>query len=417
MTNKESNKVTRRDALKLIGVGSAGLLIGATGIEAATNKVTNFFSPNKAEASEILPFYGEHQQGIITPAQDFIYLASFNLETNSKSEVKQLYKKWTEASNLMSQGKEIGDDSILMNSSPPEDTGEAVGLQPMKISFTFGVGPTFFDKLSIQSKRPSQLKDLPHFPGDDLREEWNGGDLVVQVCANDQQVAFHGIRNLIRLGRGVVSLKWMQHGFQRSSNADPKAGTPRNLMGFKDGTGNPDTKDEKEMNSHVWVQSNDGPNWLTGGSYLVARRIRIRVEEWDRTAIKDQEVTFGRHRQTGAPIGEKDEFAKLDIKKKDDNGDLLIPADSHVSIARGSKLKILRRSYSYTDGLDMQTGKLDAGLLFVSYQRDPIKQFVPMQDKLAKMDRLNEYIEHNGSAIFACFPGAKKGSYIGEGLF
>lgn len=415
MKKLETNKVSRRDALKLIGVGGAGILIGATGIEAATEKVTNFFSPAKADAREILPFYGKKQQGITTPAQDFMYLASFKLETTSKADVKTMFKKWTEAAALMSEGKELGDSDFP--SSPPTDTGEATGLQPMKLTFTFGVGPSFFDRLSIQSSKPSTLKDLPHFPGDDLREEWNGGDIVVQVCANDQQVAFHGVRNLIRIGRGTVSLKWMQHGFQRSSGADPSGSTPRNLMGFKDGTGNPDTKDEKEMNTHIWVQNGDGPAWLTGGSYLVARRIRIRVEEWDRSSLQDQEQTFGRHRATGAPIGEKDEFAKLDLKKTDDNGKLMIPADSHVALAKGKgKIKILRRSYSYTDGLDIQTGKLDAGLLFVSFQRNLEKQFIPLQDKLAKMDLLNEYIEHNGSAVFACFPGVKNGSYIGEGL-
>lgn len=416
MANLETNKVSRRDALKLIGVGGAGILIGATGIEAATEKVTNFFSPNKADASEILPFYGDHQQGIITPAQDFMYLASFNLETTSKKDVEALFKKWTEAAAILSEGKEIEGSDV--QSSPPADTGEAIGLQPMKLTFTFGVGPSFFDTLSIQSKRPKQLKNLPHFPGDDLREEWNGGDIVVQVCANDQQVAFHGLRNLIRIGRGTVSLKWMQHGFQRSAGSDPSGSTPRNLMGFKDGTANPNTKDKEEMNQHIWIQKDNSPSWLAGGSYLVARRIRIRVEEWDRSTLNDQEVTFGRHRQSGAPLGEKDEFAELNLKKKDLNGNLMIPADSHVALARGNgKVKILRRSYSYTDGLDIQTGKLDAGLLFVSFQKDIEKQFIPLQERLAKMDLLNEYIEHNGSAVFACFAGVKKGSFIGEGLF
>lgn len=416
MSNLETNKVSRRDALKLIGVGGAGLLIGATGIEAATDKVTNFFTPNKVDASEILPFYGEHQQGIITPAQDFMYLASFQLETTSKKQIEALFKKWTEAAATLSEGKEIGEADV--SSSPPADTGEAIGLHPMKLTFTFGVGPSFFDKLSIQSKRPSQLKDLPHFPGDDLREEWNGGDIVVQVCANDQQVAFHGLRNLIRIGRGIVSLKWMQHGFQRSGGSDPSGSTPRNLMGFKDGTANPNPKDKVEMNKHVWIQNDHTPSWLAGGTYLVARRIRIRVEEWDRSTLNDQEATFGRHRQSGAPLGEKDEFAELNVKKTDSNGNLIIPADSHVALARGNgKVKILRRSYSYTDGLDIQTGKLDAGLLFVSFQQDIEKQFIPLQERLAKMDLLNEYIEHNGSAVFACFGGVKKGSYIGEGLF
>jgi deferrochelatase/peroxidase EfeB len=417
MSKPENRKVSRRDALKLIGVGSAGIIIGATGLDRATEKVSGLFSSNKAKAEEILPLYGKHQQGIITPAQDFIYLASFNLETKNIQEIKNLFKEWTEASSLMSEGRDIGNTSPLL-SSPPDDTGEAMGLNPMKISFTFGVGPQFFEDLNIQHKKPASLKNLPHFPGDELKEEWNDGSIVVQVCANDQQVAFHGIRNLIRIGRGTVSLKWMQHGFQRSAKSDPSGSTPRNLMGFKDGTGNPDVKNDQLMNEHVWIQNGDGPNWLTGGSYLIARRIRIRVEEWDRSSLKDQENTFGRHRFSGAPLGEKDEFTKVDTKKMDGNGSPMIPKDSHIALAHGDgKIKILRRSYSYTDGLDNQTGKIDAGLLFVSFQRDPFKQFVPMQKRLAQMDALNEYIVHNGSAIFACFPGVNKGSYIGEGLF
>jgi len=417
MSFLEKKKVNRRDALKLLGVGSAGLIIGATGLDRASEKVSNLLMPNKVKAEEILPFYGTHQQGIITPAQDFIYLASFNLETKNIQEVKKLFKEWTEASLAMSEGKEIGNTSPLL-SSPPDDTGEAIGLNPMKITFTFGVGPQFFEDLSIQHKKPASLKNLPHFPGDDLKEEWNDGSIVVQVCANDQQVAFHGIRNLIRIGRGTVSLKWLQNGFQRTATSDPSGSTPRNLMGFKDGTGNPDVKNAKLMNEQVWVQNGDGQNWLTGGSYLIARRIRIRVEEWDRSSLKDQEDSFGRHRISGAPLGEKNEFTKLDLKKKDSNGHPMIPKDSHVALAHGDgKIKILRRSYSYTDGLDIQTGKIDAGLLFVSFQRDPFKQFVPMQSRLAQMDALNEYIVHNGSAIFACFPGVKEGSYIGEGLF
>lgn len=189
-------------------------------------------------------------------------------------------------------------------------------------------------------------------------------------------------------------------------------------MGFKDGTGNPDVKDEQEMKKVVWADSADGSGWMHGGSYMVVRRIRMRIEVWDRSTLADQEATFGRHRNSGAPLGASGEFDSPDMEKKDASGKPVIPATSHFKLARGDgSVKILRRSYSYSTGIDHKTGQLDAGLLFVCYQRDPRKQFVPIQKALGKSDKLNEYIVHIGSAVFACFPGVKEGGYIGDTLF
>jgi len=295
------------------------------------------------------------------------------------------------------------------------DTGEAEGLSASQLTITFGVSAQFFvkdgiDRFGIKAKRPQALIELPHFAQDALQPEWTGGDIVVQVCADDQQVAFHALRNLIRRARGIATMRWNQAGFQRTKQADLKGETVRNLFGFKDGTGNPNVKDPAQLNQHVWVQSSDGPDWMAGGSYMVYRRIQMRLEVWDRTNLSDQELTFGRHRDSGAPLGGTDEFEPLQPKK--------LPDVSHARIAHGDgSIKILRRSYSYADGMDRKTGTLNAGLLFICYQRDPIKQFIPMQHRLAKNDKLNEYIVHRGSGLFACFPGVKKGSYIGEGLF
>jgi len=172
------------------------------------------------------------------------------------------------------------------------------------------------------------------------------------------------------------------------------------------------------MNKHVWVQPGDGPNWLANGSYLVVRRIQMFIEVWDRTTLKDQENTFGRYRENGAPIGQKTEFEKLDLKQKNEKGDYSIPVDSHTRLSHGDgSQQILRRAYSYSDGMDIKTGSFDAGLLFLCFQRAPSKQFIPIQNRLATMDKLNEYISHRGSAIFACLPGTKLGGFIGETLF
>lgn len=417
-----NKKMTRRDALKLAGVGGIGLLVGSGGMGAImqpkstpTNTAT---STGTGAVNGIVPFYGKHQSGIITPMQDFICMGAFDLTATDIADVRKLFQSWTAASARMTEGKGVGDESDNPH-LPPEDTGESIGLDPMRMTITFGLGASFFDnRFGLSSKRPAPLVDLPHFNSDDIRKEWEGGDIVVQVCANDPQVTFHAIRNLARIARGKAVLRWVQDGFQRTSASDPAGSTPRNLMGFKDGSNNPKVSDPAVADEIVWAQSSDDPSWMAGGSYMVMRRIRMRIEIWDRSSLDDQESTFGRHRQSGAPLGKTGEFDDLELHRKDSDGNLIVPSTSHVALANmEGKVKILRRGYSYSSGMDPKTGQLDAGLLFVCFNRDPRKQFIPMQQKLAAADQLNEYITHVGSGLFACLPGASEGGYIGDTLF
>lgn len=416
-------KISRRDLLRLAGVGGAGLLLGATGVGSLfSGQMRSAAKPasqvSQDKAGDIVSFYGKHQAGITTPAQDFIIFAAFDLTAAALGDVRKLFQDWTKAAASLARGELLGDANDNLN-MPPSDTGEAEGLSPSRTTVTFGVGPSFFDeRYGLAGKRPSPLIDLPAFGGDELREEWSGGDIGVQVNANDMQIAFHALRNLARIARGKAVLRWTQEGFQRTSSSDPSGATPRNLMGFRDGTGNPDVTDEAEMNSVVWASAADGTAWMNGGSYMAVRRIRMRVEVWDRSTLGDQEATFGRHRASGAPLGAVRERDKLDLDQKDERGKPVIPMNAHVRLAHGDgSVKILRRSYSYSSGMDNKTGQLDAGLLFICYNRDSRKQFIPMQQKLGQSDLLNEYIVHTGSAVFACFPGVKEGGYIGETLF
>jgi deferrochelatase/peroxidase EfeB len=212
-------------------------------------------------------------------------------------------------------------------------------------------------------------------------------------------------------------MRWSQIGFGRTSSTSKAQETPRNLMGFKDGTNNVKAEDGDLMDGYVWVQPGDGPAWMRDGTYVVARRIRMLIEVWDRSSLNDQEQTIGRHRLSGAPIGSEDEFDPVDLEATDTDGKPLIPTDSHVRLSRAPDEKILRRGYSFTDGMDSKRGQLDAGLFFISFQRDPQKQFVPLQRRLAENDALNEYIAHTGSALFAIPPGAQQDGYVGETLF
>lgn len=418
-----SKQVSRRNVLKGAGIGGVGLLLGATGMGGVLSMADALPSSTLSKnINNHVSFYGKHQAGIATEVQNHIYFASLDVSTTNKEELISLFKDWTEAVDLMTQGKPIGvpAENLYL---PPDDTGEAMGLDASNLTITFGVGRTIFikegqDRFGLSSKKPKDLEDLPKFPLDSLEEEWCGGDICIQACADDFQVAFHAVRNLVRMARGKASLKWAQAGFQRSKQAAGENETPRNLFGFKDGTVNPDVKSEKELNEQVWVLPSDGPDWLVNGSYLVVRRIQMFIEVWDRTTLKDQEATFGRHRDSGAPLGKKKEFDPIDLEQKDSDNNLSIPTTAHVRVAHGKgEEQILRRSYSYTEGMDLKRGTFDAGLLFISFQKSPTKQFVPIQQRLAMMDKLNEYIIHRGSAVFACLPGIKEGGYIGETLF
>ncbi|MEK3837880.1 iron uptake transporter deferrochelatase/peroxidase subunit [Paenibacillus sp. FSL R7-0128] len=418
-----NTKFSRRDMLRLTGASGLGLLLGGGGVggimaarQAAGRAVpAAAASGQNEEQADTIPFYGKHQAGILTPAQNFLCFASFDVTTTKVSDLKKLLEDWTAAAAALTSGTMIGTANDKPN-LPPTDTGEADGLTPSKCTLTFGAGPALFDsRFGLAGKRPASFTELPSFPGDSLEPQWCGGDLCVQSCADDMQVAFHAIRNLARIARGTAVLRWTQEGFQRSGSADPSGGTPRNLLGFKDGTGNPDVTDETQMRNIVWSSSADGPAWMNGGTYLAVRRVRFRIEVWDRSSLSDQEATFGRHRQSGAPIGAGDEFAELNLAAADASGKPVIPPDSHSALAHGDgSVKILRRSYSYSSGMDLKTGQLDAGLVFISFQKDLMKQFVSIQQRLAKNDRLNEYMVHTGSAVFACFPGVREGGYIGE---
>lgn len=391
-------KMDRREFLKKAGIGGAGLALGLSGASAFfANKEQG--SRNIADGQEEISFYGKHQAGITTPMQKNIYFVVLDLRTTDKNELIQLFKDWTDYSQKLVNGelvKKDGSNALL----PPSDTGETVGLNPYRLTLTFGVSASFLTKLGLEKKRPKLFRDLPAFPKEQLREQYTGGDIVIQACADDEQVAFHAVRNLIRKGRNKITMKWSQSGFAAIGD---RLETPRNLFGFKDGTANVTT--EKDFDKVVWADSHD---WMNNGSYMAVRRIIMHLETWDRTNLQEQENTFGRYKESGAPFGKKNEFDEVDLS--------LLPVDSHVRLAKEVDLPILRRSYSYSDGIDPKTGQFDAGLLFIAFQKDP-DRFVKIQTNLGADDKMNEYVTHIGSGLFACFGGVKEGGYIGQDLF
>jgi deferrochelatase/peroxidase EfeB len=376
---------------------------------------------DSTDHSAAVAFYGPHQAGIATPAQDRLAFAAFDVTSTDPSDLRTLLAQWAAAAAQMAKGLPIGAVETAPD-NPPIDTGEALGLSASKLTITVGFGPSLFDdRFGLAKHRPAALADIPALPGDELDADRSGGDLCVQACANDPTVAFHVIRNFARLARGTAVMRWSQLGFGRTSSTSTTQQTERNLMGFKDGTRNIKSESGTEMDRFVWVGRDTDQAWMTGGSYLVARRIRMLIESWDTDYLSDQEKVFGRVKTSGAPLTGKAEFDPPDLKAKSKDGAPVIDVRAHIRLAAPSSNggeMILRRGYSYTDGIDQRTGLLDAGLFFIAYQRDPRKQFVPIQQRLGQNDLLNEYIRHTGSAVFAVPPGlAAPGDYYGKSLF
>ncbi len=427
--------------------GAGGLLaaLGATGgARAASDSLAakGVVQSGQGQGSAVIePFRGQHQGGILTPLQNHTYFAAFDLVTTNASQIVTTLRAWTEAAERMARGDTAA--PITKNLSVAgADTGDALGLAPARLTVTFGFGAGLFtkdghDRYGLATRRPEALVDMPRFNGDQLEEARTGGDLSVQACADDPQVAFHAVRQLARLADGVARLRWTQTGFTSNYAAED---TPRNLMGFKDGTQNPIAQRPQERTTGatrrnpasaddmVWVGS-EGPDWMRGGAYLVVRRIRMALEHWDGTDVDFQEQTVGRHKYSGAPLGGQDEFDPLDLDATDADGNPVIPDNAHVRLAAAASnggAQILRRGYSYNDGTNVtaerwppwrQGLEYDAGLLFISYQRDPRTGFIRIFGPMSKLDALNQFVTHTGGGLFACPGGVGEGEFIGQRLF
>lgn len=402
--------VSRRRVLTglgLLGAAGVGVAGGFAGGRASAES-PDVQSP-QANAG-LVDFHGRHQAGITTEQQDRMMFAAFTVTATTAAELREMLRDWTAAAEAMTKGQlipgEQGDPQ-----APPVDTGEAEGLRTAHLTITIGYGPSLFDRrFGLAARKPAQLAALPTLPGENLDPAYTGGDIAVQACADDPQVTFHAIRNLARIGAGTVVLNWTEIGFGRTSSTSSAQSTPRNLLGFKDGTRNISADQKELLDSYVWIGNESDQAWLRGGSYLVARRIRMYINQWDRDYLADQESVFGRFKTTGAPLTGTQEFDTPNFAAKDSSGAPVIAEDAHIRLAaheNNGGLRILRRGYSFTDGID-DTGNLLGGLFFVAFMKDP-QQFVTLQRKLGAGDALNEYIQHIGSGLFVCPPGLTPG--------
>ena len=432
-TGKPGGKGTSRRAM-FTGAGLGAALAGLAGV--AGGRAWEASQRPEEAILTTYPFRGDHQAGITTPAQDNMFTAAFDVSTTDVEELKTLLSDWAVAAEQMTAGELIGGQPSSNKQLPPKDTGEAWGYKPNGLTITFGVGKGLFvdadgkDRFGLAAKMPAILKEgMPSFSGDQLHAAQSDGDLLIQACSNDAQVCVHAIRNLTRIAFGTATLRWSQVGYGRTSSTSVDQETPRNLFGFKDGTNNIKAEDPADqLNEHLWVQPGDdaAASWMAGGTYYVARRIRMLAEVWDRLRLIEQEQTMGRDKRYGAPLSianptkASEEFTAVDYAAKNDKGDTLVPADAHIAVVspeQNQGRRMLRRGYNYTDGSD-SLGLLQTGLFFIAFVRDPRTNFYPILDRMTRSDALQEYLKHEASALFAIPPGIKEGdTMVAASLF
>lgn len=340
----------------------------------------------------------EHQPGIATPVLPYLSLAGFDVAVRGRDALVAVLRTWTGVAARLTGTPSTtpGTGGPLPGGAPVESAGGWVERPPASgaLTLTFGFGASLFrgDRFGIGARRPALLAPLPAFPGEALDPAAGNGDLCVQACASDPTTAQYAVRALLNAARPSVSLRWRQSGYR----AEDGTRDPRGLFDFREGTANLDVSDERQTAEHLWVDT--GPAWLHGGSYLVMRRIRLLLDTWDRTGRAVQEAAVGRDREH--------------------NQRLLRAPAAHVELAspgRNGGAKLLRRSFSYDAGVD-PNGLLDAGLIFLCYQRDPWRQFVAIQRRLSAHDPLNGYSQHLAAGLYACPPAIRPGSFIGAEL-
>ncbi|MEU3858100.1 iron uptake transporter deferrochelatase/peroxidase subunit [Streptomyces sp. NPDC028722] len=388
--------------------GAAGLALGAAGGAVGYAAAPAQAAPLSSVGSGRAMFHGKHQPGITEGLQACGHLVAFDLAAGAgRREAAALLRRWSVTAERLMAGE----------AAPHDDTAVARDAGPSSLTLTFGFGHGFFARTGLEKQRPGALDPLPDFSSDRLDRARSNGDLWVQIGANDALVAFHALRAIQKDAGSAARVRWQMNGFNRSPGATAHPMTARNLMGQLDGTRNPKPADT-DFEKRIFVPASGEPAWMANGSYAVVRRIRMLLDDWEGLSLTAQEQVIGRRKADGAPLSGGGETTPMDLEKTDARGEYVVPLTAHARITRPDKnggAAMLRRPFSYHDGIGPD-GTPDAGLLFICWQADPLRGFVPVQRKLDRGDALSKYIRHEASGLFAVPGGAAEGEYVGQRL-
>ncbi|MGY4911825.1 Dyp-type peroxidase [Micromonospora aurantiaca (nom. illeg.)] len=401
-----ARRVSRRGLLTGGAMAAGGALAGAGALTAVRSGGPGVRPGNAVPVAQVgdavEPFHGARQSGVTTDPQAHAAFVAFTLRPG------------TDRAALGRMLRLLSDDAARLTQGRPAlaDTEPELSVLPARLTVTFGFGPGLYAAAGLDDRRPASVAELPAFGIDRLQPRWSGGDLLLQICADDPLTVAHAQRVLVKDSRPFAVVRWVQQGFRRAAGAEPGR-TQRNLFGQLDGTANP--KPGTPADTAVWVT--DGPDWLRDSTTLVVRRISMNLETWDLLGRADRELAVGRRLDTGAPLTGRAEHDEPDFAALGPDGLTVIPDFSHLTRAHvtDDRQKILRRPYNY-DGVPTPEGDADSGLVFASYQADIAAQFLPIQRRLAERDLLNEWTTPIGSAVFAVPPGCPEGGWIGRQL-
>ncbi|STZ77200.1 iron uptake transporter deferrochelatase/peroxidase subunit [Bergeriella denitrificans] len=377
-------------------------------------------APSNGEHSGFAyPCHGKHQAGITTPHQLFGIMCAFDVTARNIKELEHLLRTLTARIEFLTQGGEYQDGDAKL---PPAGSG-LLGktFRPDGLTVTVGLGASLFDeRFGLQNKKPRHLQEMRDFPNDKLQKDWCDGDLSIQFCAFSPETCQAALRDIIKHTAQTAVIRWSIDGFL--PKAEPGALAARNLLGYRDGSGNPDVSDPATADQVLWTgiapNSRDEPAWATNGSYQAVRLIRHFVEFWDRTPLQEQNAIFGREKYSGAPLGGKKESDTADYAR--DPEGKTIPKDSHMRLANPrdpefmKKHLLYRRAFNYSRGLS-KAGQLDVGLIFICYQANLSDGFIFVQN-LLNGEPLEEYISPFGGGYFFILPGFEKGGFLGQNL-
>jgi deferrochelatase/peroxidase EfeB len=384
--------MSRKHLLRWAGAAGGGLALGAAGY-------ARLEGDSASADARLVPFHGAHQAGIVTPQPKYLQFGALDVSATGRAGLRDLLRGLTAAAAGLTAGQPSG----------------GAQFDPALLTITFGLGPGIFDsRFGLESQRPAPLVDMPHFKGDRLLPELSHGDIGVQCCSASHEVADHALHAMVAAAHGAATLRWSQYGFVRDPFPGEVGKTPRNIIGFKDGTNNLRADDAAKMRSNVWVNPGDGPGWMTNGTYIVIRNLKVLVPNFLTEPINVQQHAFGRYKVSGAPFDQTTEFAPVIPADE--------PTDCHIMVANPRKAgseaeRILRRGFMTTDGYDAEVANPLGGLFFICFQRDPRRQFITIQERLSVHDRFTvEYPIPRGSAMFAAPPGIRPGGYVGETL-
>ncbi|MHA3019745.1 Dyp-type peroxidase [Mycobacterium sp. BMJ-28] len=384
---------------RLLTGGAAAL---ATGAALSQSSAAQSATPHDAFGTAIEPFHGPHQAGVATPAQAHALFVALDLLPGAgRRQLTAVLKLWSADAARLTQGVPA-----------LADTEPELALRPARLTVTVGLGPAVFARAGLTHRLPDTVYEMPAFGTDRLDTRWCGGDLLLQICADDPIALAHAARVLLKNVRSLAVARWRQSGFRHAAGADASGATMRNLMGQVDGTAN--LRTAAEFDRHVWDDGARQP-WFAGGTVLVLRRIRAEMDTWDELDRESKEFAVGRRLGSGAPLTGRLESDEPDLTAAV-AGIPVIPPNAHIALARHRTEDelMLRRPYNYDDP-PPAGATTDSGLLFAAYQRDPGTSFVPVARRLAAADALNRWVTTVGTATFAILPGTG-GGYLGQSL-